>query len=612
TESDLSCSNKDSHILDLDKKIADSVNYKDTHFKYIKRTVPALIHIPNESTSAWKQPYLIRHRLHPYLSFTLDSPMVTIYHHLEITFQFGMKHDDIKSRIPVIIASIPKKDSLQLSDKPSLPVEQDNSMMMKYAFEEVAHANFLTYRLESRASTFMTDDESAIQYHEGTFSKVKDANLLSLMSFDEDIHTTDKLTPVSFGPSRTTSPTSPTPPIRPLLSQFGNSQSEPDTLLKLKKFASAADISSSSEASSQQETERPRTTTPTMRRQNMYRKPQLPPINVDLANGKDTRGLTVLPLPRPPQAGLPLPPLPTTTSSGSGVLPILDRNEQSRSNIHLESSKRNRNNMSMEDMQSVYSEASVTSMNNAPSLSSSASLSTNKSQPQLQSRPPSPVFSPAPGLPATIPLRPQQEDTSRIEETFLSDGAVSPAMNTVASSVVLSPRTMYSLQRRIALSTISSLTNDSWRMGSSILPRGGRYSTQADSDVHSLMMQSSRYSSENSSHLYESTYQQLYSPPPPPPNPYINARLPPVPTTETTKSKSNKRSTMIYLEDSDNEDDGDHRKSVPPSPVPQLPPLETLVLSEPSTSTADKEQDCTPPKLPRLSFGKDFGISLGL
>lgn len=115
---------------------------------------------------------------------------------------------------------------------------------------------------------------------------------------------------------------------------------------------------------------------------------------------------------------------------------------------------------------------------NAPSLSSSATLSTNKSYPTLHSRPPSPVFSPAPGLPATIALRHQEIQASQVEETFPDSAtAMSPAMNTVASSAVLSPRTSYALHRRIALSTISSLTNDSLQLGPSLVSKGRSSST---------------------------------------------------------------------------------------------------------------------------------------
>ncbi|CAO3630453.1 unnamed protein product [Mucor fragilis] len=93
---------------------------------------------------------------------------------------------------------------------------------------------------------------------------------------------------------------------------------------------------------------------------------------------------------------------------------------------------------SNDDLQSIYLESTLSSSHNALSLSSSATVSTNKSQPTLHSRPPSPVFSAALGLLATVTLRPQGEGMQAVEEMFYPDSAfiMSPAMNTVASSTL--------------------------------------------------------------------------------------------------------------------------------------------------------------------------------
>lgn len=649
-DADLSAINRDSHIFELDQKITDMTEYEDTHIKYIKRTVPALIHLPEGSTSAaWKKPCLIRHRLHPYLSYTLNSPLVSIYHQLEVTFQFGMKYEEIKTRIPIIIASIPRKEpalSTMRSDK-------ETTIMMKYAFEEVARSGFLAFKLESRSSSQPMTDDDFSNAIDDNYSVIRDTNLISPAS-DDDAGRSGRITPMTalkqngrLPPAAVPSPSpmkghqralSPTPPLNTTYGMKNNRQ--------LKKFASAFDLSISSQESprvvdyDEPPEERPRTTTPTMRRHNM-RKP-LQPINVDLANGK---ALTqnraprpqrkpelsaVVPAP-PPQTELPAPPpqtksraLPTSNrldSSSSDVLPAIDRVHRRKNNPN--NSNNNSNNtvtpiycsISNDDLCSVYSDTtSVSSVNNAPSLSTSATLSTSKSHPTLHSRPPSPVFSPAPGLPATIALRPQQDDVQAIEEMFPPDSAMSPAMNTIASSTILTPRTSQAVRRRIALSTISSLTNDSLQLGPSIMTRGR--SSTVDPDVQSMMMHTSPYSSGVSSLDY----------PPAPINRYAFARLPPIPTNNNSGSssnamntsntiKGNQRMTKLYMEDSDDEDsvtdECNRARSPQPPPLPELHQASFGIGLNNNNNTPEGE-DPSPPRLPRLSFGKDFGISLGI
>ncbi|CAO0793830.1 unnamed protein product [Mucor circinelloides] len=673
SESDLTASNRDSHIFDLDKKIADSAQYKDTHIKYIKRTIPALIHIPDTSTSAWKRPCLIRHNLHPYLSYTLDSPLVSIYHQIEITFQFGMKYEEVKTKLPIIIASIPSKGSAQTQlDKKS------SNLMMKYAFEETARSEFLLYKLESRDSTCRITDDGFSSQNDDSFSVLRDTSMMPITSDEEDDERDramgGRTTPMMFvtgNPSRSRSPVATQPHLpsavntymtntsnifnRRVLSPTPESSSTLDisnNQRQLKKFASAFDLSTASEESlhldaERQPEERPRTTTPTMKRSHMQRK-QLQPINVDLANGKEVNLFKSMPSLRPPpQTTLPPPPV-SQESANSDVLPTLDRmqhQQQMRKNMRqphppFESATTTAmDNTSNDDLQSIYSESSISSSHNAPSLSSSATLSTNKSQPTLHSRPPSPVFSPAPGLPATIALRPHGEGVQAVEEMFPPDSAsiMSPAMNTVASSTLFSPRTTYALQRRIALSTISSLTNDSLQLGPSMLSPNnmrGRTSSTVDPDVQSLM-----HSSFCSSSLSSFDY-----PPPPPNNRYAYAQLPPIPTNvasppplpplptaatnaDNTAVKANRRLTRLYIDDSDEEDYIDREdgvRSPSPPPLPQIPTnIKSYTATHNSNSNISNESeikdesltpqdDCAPPRLPRLSFGNDFGISLGI
>ncbi|KAI8083144.1 uncharacterized protein BX664DRAFT_388239 [Halteromyces radiatus] len=76
--------------------------------KYTKRTNPAIIHTLDETqlmTSS--QPLLIRHPLGEYLTLGFESPLAAIYHQLEITFQFGARFEDIRAKIPILVASAP-------------------------------------------------------------------------------------------------------------------------------------------------------------------------------------------------------------------------------------------------------------------------------------------------------------------------------------------------------------------------------------------------------------------------------------------------------------------------------------------------------------------------
>ncbi|KAI8333305.1 hypothetical protein BC941DRAFT_434360 [Chlamydoabsidia padenii] len=74
--------------------------------KYTKRTTPAIIHTLDETQAmSSSQPLLIRHPLGEYLTLGMESPLAAIYHQLEITFQFGAKFEDIHAKVPILIVS---------------------------------------------------------------------------------------------------------------------------------------------------------------------------------------------------------------------------------------------------------------------------------------------------------------------------------------------------------------------------------------------------------------------------------------------------------------------------------------------------------------------------
>lgn len=641
SESDLSCSNRDSHIFDMDQKMADATHFKDTHLRYIKRTVPGLIHLPDQSTSAWKRPCLVKHRLHPYLSYTLDSPLVSIYHQLEITFQFGMKYEEVKAKIPIIIASIPQREQHSSSHAAAESLRADD-MMMKYAFEEVSKTGFLSYKLESTHSgnNHHTTEDDQTMLDDDIFSIMRDTSIIPLNNSKQE-EVTGRVTPMMFVDTKSSRSPHPPPPTTttttmPASSYFtpnnnatnqfeiminggrralsptpegSNTIARQEEHRKLKKFASALDLSTTSQESCdllnhvEPIEERPRTTTPTMRRQHMLPRKTLQPINVDLANRKE-RVVRQLP---PPPIDLPLPPPPPLSSGKSDVLPAMDRVAVVPLYTTSVSSSSNRKNKlwptyddTNDDLRSIYSDDLSINSANAPSLSSS-SATTEKSQPVLHSRPPSPVFSPAPGLPATIALRSQQEvEAAQIEEMFPASASMSPAMHTIASSTVLSPRTSYALRQRIALSTISSLTNDSLNLGSAV-SRTGRSSSTVDPDLQSFLMMS-RYS-ENGSFELSAV-----------PSRYIHARLPPIPVAvaaDEVKKNASKRMTKIYTDDSEDEDiEAAASAAAFPTLLQQQQSASRTTVS--NTTAVVQPVDGEPPRLPRLSFGGDFGISLGI
>lgn len=283
-ESDLTINNKDVHIFDLDQKVTELNTSNDTHIKYMKKTAPAVIHIPDNDTSAWKKPCLVRHTLHPYLTYTLSSPLISIFHQLEITFQFGMKFEEIKTKIPIIVASVPSKEYNDEDDV--------NNALLKYTFEDPAKSHPLPSKFDKKKADDHTDD---------SYSVLKESTHVS--DEEDEGPFTGRVTPMMFARRRAFSPT----PTK-----------------QIKKFASALDLNTTSEEESfvhDYSEERPRTTTPTMKRQQMHRK-ALAPINVDLANGKKEHPIAPL-LGPPPQTELPS--LPTQQSNSSGVLPPPDR-----------------------------------------------------------------------------------------------------------------------------------------------------------------------------------------------------------------------------------------------------------------------------------------------
>ncbi|KAI8975104.1 hypothetical protein BDF20DRAFT_876885 [Mycotypha africana] len=486
--------------------------------------------------------------------------MLCIYHYIEVIFQFGQKFEEIKMKVPVIVASIPVQNSLPSSE------------MIKYTFEENRRAEYLEYSLENSTGSqltvqqqkysrrsqehqrqqqqFVTSDSLPVQtwhsnnnIHDGNNKISRGSQILQekLAQFANDNsgtssnrirheHIDRKKNNCTFIASSKINPQKKHDDLQslPRIAVYSSATESLTAQGQLRKIASAQDLSinrdlggnihQSSNMNDEKieiNEERPRTATPTMRSGHQClsnkKKPLLQPIDVYLANGGKNFGRTLHLTERP------LPPVPGSSKyemnfysrSSDDILVTNRRGEvqQQRQGLAFgigAAAITNKFWQSYDNNINVkYQQQEISSLHNDSDFSSSSvTISiTNRSNeddgvPSLQSRPPSPAFCPAPGLPATIALRPQQQDhpIRAVEEWFppLPNDAtgmlsatngnltgdnreefitISPTINTIASSTVLSPNAALAYynnngiaqqeqQKRFALSTISSLIND--------------------------------------------------------------------------------------------------------------------------------------------------------
>ncbi|CAO3590797.1 unnamed protein product [Absidia cylindrospora] len=501
-------------VYNLEKKVLECKQRRD-YAKFIKRTIPALIHSVDQTrSSAWKQPIVLRHKLHQFLQPTFDSPLVSIHHQLEITFQFDHRFEDIKAKIPIIIASIPATSSPPHGNSTfwSSVTASDS----KYPFETVTRFESMSVVPEENDRSVPRASEDS-NSHRGISSLVIDPAIsgtaLDLLSPHHHHHhhqQQQQQQPRSY-PSNTNpidhpiwESALPLPPAQLPINSTRNTANgtatrtttkalrtrkssdglhenhyQPsfypasstdllDRKKSVKRHNSEYDLNAFTNSSLLVPEERPRTTTPMQRRQrdmaggnNTRRRRALPPIDVELANGIKPKSLPKL-----------VDPLTEKSTSSSEVLPEADRSIlQSQSNHNIIQDVNNDDNCDTSDenefdFQSVYSDLSLPTPE-APSLSSSATEASNGSHHTLLTRPPSPEYQPAPGLPSNTALRSHEEQsTALVEESFAYTTITSPAVATVASSVLLSPcastvstTTSSTTRRRIALSSVSSIMN---------------------------------------------------------------------------------------------------------------------------------------------------------
>lgn len=210
--------------------------------KFVKRTVPAFLYrVDSSKSSVWQQPIVVKHKMHPNLSYSLESPLVSISHLIEVAFQFEHRFETIRVKIPITIASTP----IVTGEAAPYPFETSPRVDLAPIPEPVIKGN-------------IPDEESLASG--ANYSVIRDQ---------------------SIPPARFDNKSGLHVSISSIELAAANRASPDDVGRTMKKFASAFDLCNSPEEPSVTVEERPHTTTPSKGR---ARRRPLPPIDVELAN----------------------------------------------------------------------------------------------------------------------------------------------------------------------------------------------------------------------------------------------------------------------------------------------------------------------------------------
>ncbi|KAI8377901.1 uncharacterized protein BYT42DRAFT_614550 [Radiomyces spectabilis] len=461
--------------------------------QYIKRSAPAMIATVDNHVSAWKQPLVLRLPLNQYLSVGIESPLVALYHQLEVTFQFEHKFENIKAKIPVMLASVPlsQRGNLNLANLPA----------SSYPFEMASHIRPLTVEPESRSS-------KGQQWSETTASQMVAFNPPPAQKHNQQRRSSALKISVSNIDL-------------PFSERSALSDSETKSL---KKFASAFDLGAvqSGEASSFK---------------NRLRRKIPPPIDTELANGGRSHVAALLQM---KHARTQKEPVASTTSQVTMVAGPHSKLAESSipTNQNVTHASQTEHHHEAFETTSFQSEASLSS-HNAPSLTTSHTYSTLNISRQtlLQQQAHQPRSSSLDihglenyGLVTEVQIPKESLPDMIPPGIFIESpvGPMSPSIATVASSTVLSPHTVSTLQARLERQTSLS-TNP-------------------------------RFNSPSRSLHEDATVKH-----------YLHAKLPPLPVHDASK-----RMTRLYLDDSDDELDG--KEGVPEPPLPAPPAYDTDML----------------------------------
>jgi hypothetical protein len=502
--------------------------------KYAKRIQPFTIHHVNSDFDTKIEPLLISHQLSNILIPGIESPLASIYHQLEVTFNFGHKYDEVKAKIPFLVSTVPY--SSKLAD-----IAFDRELAPRYSIETQAHQLPIYVDVQNNPKDKKSERRNTV------------------------------LTETYY-------------------------QSQSDECLSLRPSLSDNQLRSSSSYDSF-EFGNPRKAV------NGPKQKLLHPIDVELAN-RLLLNTSNRSSPFSQQSNQQNIPKKNARHSLAGLAPP-PRSGRIREAIPEPKAPVNDSLSSFEDdMGSVYSDVSLGSRI-APSLTSSGTDSSGLLS--LHSRPVSPPANVAPGLPATVTLRPQDDNhASLIEERFAAVNSTDPnslssPIQTVASSSVFTPRTTYAMMCQYYSNL--QVPDRPQSMSSSTL------NSPPGTENSSLFFYSNHI-------MAETHFTPLNA------NQYVSAELPPLPTEfaageepaitrqnlppipgvspTTTAFTDNTNNTHAYYRDESDEEEeeeegGSISLSVSSPQLPQLPQLPEAAM---------------PPQLPRLSLGHTFAFSL--
>lgn len=168
---------RDSPIIESFVKYGDAGLFSKT----VKRVIPATINNLDEHQeqdqdySVIATPLLVKQELDLSLEHDIDSPLVAVTHHLELTFNFGGEVDEIRAKIPVIVSSVPDSISIHSSNSGG------NNRLKKHAIETQLHHLPLSVELADAIPNTKRHDgyRSALDNSSTTSSPLKDSFWLS-------------------------------------------------------------------------------------------------------------------------------------------------------------------------------------------------------------------------------------------------------------------------------------------------------------------------------------------------------------------------------------------------------------------------------------------------
>jgi hypothetical protein len=463
--------------------------------KYTKRTTPAIVHTLDETQPlSSSQPLLLHHPLSEHLALGLESPLAAIYHQLEIIFQFSAKFEDIRAKVPILVTSAGPSTLRQQQQHSEPPIP-----LPLYPYEKLAVMEplFVTdeSRTDSRHRRIPTPTPSSHSSDSATSAtapapteQITAATATAFNTEEDDVNGILEMMAncPSFAPDqslrRVRSTTALPPPLLPLNERRRDLKQPSDNRTTIDMLSGMWP--------------RPETKVPHQwrRRQSSSSPPR--PI-------KDSRRKWAPPLATAPP--------PSQLGNLAGMRALSDPIDEQLSEPD-------------ESLIDASSSSSSSYMDTSLSSISPSDWSTH----EPQSRPNSPSFAPAPGLPPFTSLRPQNANpVALLEESFvLSPGSSVSSYQYPADTPSLSHRDSLQYTQGFTRNGSGGLSFE--RL--SILSTA--HSSILDPDEEMIMAMEKQYWLQQEQSLEHH---------------YAVAKLPPIPTHE--------RPATLYYASSDGEDD---------------------------------------------------------